>query len=98
MPILIAFRKSPKKGKKYVAVFANPKMTIHFGSDVSQTFAEGASTEKKENYIKRHKVREDWTKINAGSLSRYVLWSKPSVQQGLQEFMRIFRVKDNRKN
>jgi hypothetical protein len=98
MPILIAFRKSPKKGKKYVAVFANPKMTIHFGSDVSQTFAEGASTEKKENYIKRHKVREDWTKINAGSLSRYVLWSKPSVQQGLQEFMRIFRVKDNRRN
>jgi len=63
-----------------------------------KTFAEGASTEKKENYIKRHKVREDWTKINAGSLSRYVLWSKPSVQQGLQEFMRIFRVKDNRKN
>ena len=98
MPILIAFRKSPRKGKKYVAVFANPKMTIHFGSDVSQTFAEGASTEKKENYIKRHKVREDWTKINAGSLSRYVLWSKPSVQQGLQEFMRIFGVKDNRKN
>ena len=29
MPILISFKKSPKKDKKYVMVFRNPRRTLH---------------------------------------------------------------------
>jgi hypothetical protein len=38
----------------------NPKRTIHFGSKTSVTYVEGASKEDRLNYLKRHKVRENW--------------------------------------
>ena len=74
MPILISFKKSTKKDKKYTMVFRNPTRTLHFGSKTSKTFTEGGSEEKKKAYLKRHRVNEDWTKINAGSASRFILW------------------------
>lgn len=52
--------------------------TITFGMKLSAgTFADGATDQKKDAYIARHKVREDWTdKFSAGFLSRFVLWSE----------------------
>jgi hypothetical protein len=63
---------------------------IAFGSKTSVTYASGATEKTKENYIKRHQVNEDWSKINAGSLSRYVLWSKKSIPEGVKEFKKHF--------
>jgi len=45
--------KSPRAGKRYRAVFSSGKK-IDFGSDVATTFVDGASENKKENYLKRH--------------------------------------------
>ena len=98
MPILIHFGKSSRKGKKNVMVFRNPTRTIHFGSDVSQTYTEGASEEKRTNYIKRHRVNEDWDTINAGSASRFILWGKSrNVESNLKDYIKRFKIKDNRK-
>jgi hypothetical protein len=83
-------KRSPKPDKKLVAIFDNK--SIHFGSKGSKTFAEGASKEKKEAYIARHRVNENWNQINAGSLSRYVLWSQPSIAAGVKEFKRKFKL------
>ena len=76
MNYLIDFDKSDKKTKKFKIVLSmnGKKKTIHFGSKNSKTYVEGASDKKRENYIKRHKVREDWAEINPGSLSRFILW------------------------
>ena len=52
MPILIYFGKSKRKGKKKVMIFRNPTMNIHFGSDISQTYVEGASKNTRDNYLK----------------------------------------------
>ena len=43
--ILIDFRKSRRKGKKYeiVLMIDGKKKSIHFGSNVSKTFVEGAT-------------------------------------------------------
>lgn len=90
--ISVSIQKDPSGKKKLQAVFSDGKK-ISFGSSTSTTFAEGADKKKRENYIKRHQVNEDWTKINAGSLSRYVLWEKPSIEQGIQEFKRRFYLK-----
>jgi hypothetical protein len=35
------------------------KRSIHFGSNVSKTFVEGASMQKRNNYLNRHSVNED---------------------------------------
>jgi len=86
--------------KKYIATFCKCKgqtkcqpkdrPKIAFGSKGSMTFADGASEKTKENYLKRHTVNEDWTKINPGSLSRYILWSKSTLTAGIAEFRKRF--------
>ena len=85
MPILIYFGKSKRKGKKKVMIFRNPTMNIHFGSDISQTYVEGASKNTRDNYLKRHRVRENWNKINPGSASAIILWGKTkSINKNLR--------------
>ena len=97
MPILISFKKSPKKDKKYVMVFRNPRRTLHFGSKTSKTFVESGSEEKKNAYLKRHRVNEDWTKINAGSASRFILCGdSKSVDKNLEDYIKRFKIKDAR--
>ena len=86
--------------KKYTATFCECKgatkclpkdrKKIAFGSKGSITYTDGATDKTKENYIKRHKVNEDWTKINPGSLSRYILWSKKTLAEGIAEFRKRF--------
>ena len=55
------------------------KRSIHFGSNVSKTFVEGASIQKRNNYSKRHSVNEDWNYINPGSLSAGILWGDSMI-------------------
>lgn len=64
--------KSNIKGKRYTAIIGDKK--INFGSAVGSTYIDHGDEVKRTNYLKRHKVNEDWTKVNAGSLSRFVLW------------------------
>jgi len=46
--LLIDFRKSRRKGKKceIIVMIDGKKRSIHFGSNVSKTFVEGASIQK----------------------------------------------------
>lgn len=86
--------------KKYVASFCECKgatkclpkdrKKIAFGAKGSFTYSDGADDKTKENYLKRHAVNEDWSKINPGSLSRYILWSKKTLAQGIAEFRKRF--------
>jgi hypothetical protein len=84
---LVAVKKDTTKKKKLVAVFDDGRK-IKFGSATSMTYAEGATKQKQEAYLKRHRVNEDWNKRSAGALSRWVLWSAPSISQGIKEYNR----------
>ena len=74
----ISLKKSNKPNKKLVITFTEPNLTIHFGSKNSSTFLDHHDKVKRSNYLKRHKVNEDWNQINAGSLSAYILWGDSS--------------------
>ena len=74
----ISLKKSNKPNKKLVITFSEPNLTIHFGSKNSSTFLDHHDKVKRSNYLKRHKVNEDWNQINAGSLSAYILWGNTS--------------------
>jgi hypothetical protein len=86
--------------KKYVATFCECKGStkclpkdrkkIAFGSKGSNTFIDSATEVEKANYIKRHSVRENWNAINPGSLSRFILWSKRTLKEGIAEFKKRF--------
>jgi hypothetical protein len=70
----ISLEKSNKPNKKLVIKFSEPNLTIHFGSKNSSTFLDHHDKLKRSNYLKRHRVNEDWNQVNAGSLSAYILW------------------------
>ena len=74
----ISLKKSNKPYKKLVITFSEPNLTIHFGSKNSSTFLDHHDKVKRSNYLKRHKVNEDWNQVNAGSLSAYILWGDSS--------------------
>jgi hypothetical protein len=74
----ISLEKSNKPNKKLVITFTEPNLTIHFGSKNSSTFLDHHDKLKRSNYLKRHKVNEDWNQVNAGSLSAFILWGDSS--------------------
>ena len=83
---------STRINKRYQAVFNNGKI-IHFGLRGGSTYIDHGDKIKRENYIKRHAVNEDWTKVNAGSLSRFLLWGDyTTLDENHQAFMKKFNV------
>ena len=93
---LIDFRKSKKKNKKYeiILLIDGKNKNFNFGSNVSKTFVEGASIQKRNNYLKRHSVNENWNSINPGSLSAGILWGDSNdIQENLKDYMKEFNIK-----
>ena len=89
----ISLEKSNRKGKRYVMVLDEPKRTLHFGSDVGSTYIDVGDKVKRENYIKRHQVNEDWDAVNAGSLSRYILWGdSKNINKNLLSYLERFNI------
>ena len=70
----ISLEKSNKPNKKLVIKFSDPNLIIHFGSKYSSTYLDHYDKVKHSNYLRRHKVNENWDQVNAGSLSAYILW------------------------
>ena len=89
----ISLKKSNKPNKKLVITFTEPNLTIHFGSKNSSTFLDHHDKVKRSNYLKRHKVNEDWNQVNAGSLSAYILWGDSSdLYQNLINYLDKFKI------
>lgn len=71
---------------------------IKFGMRNSKgTYSDGASDEKRDAYIARHRVRENWSDFTtAGAFSRWVLWDKRSnkdIEKVLKEKTKASKVK-----
>jgi hypothetical protein len=86
---IIKVVKSKKKGKKYTAILDTGK-EIHFGSDVSQTFTEGASRKKRNNYLKRHlanpteKHKIKKLVMSPALLSASLLWNTSNLKKNIE--------------
>ena len=86
-------RISPREHKRFMITFSNPKKTIHFGQLGGSTYIDHKNKIKRENYLKRHAVREDWNHVNAGSLSAFVLWGPTtSITKTLVEYLEHFGI------
>jgi hypothetical protein len=89
----ISLDKSNKPNKKLVITFSEPNLTIHFGSKNSSTFLDHYDKTKRSNYLKRHKVNENWDQVNAGSLSAYILWgSSTDMYTNLLNYLEKFNI------
>ena len=82
---------SKRKDKRFMAIIKGKK--YHFGLKNGSTYIDHKDKTKRENYIKRHSIREDWSKINAGSLSRYLLWGhSTSLEKNINDYIKRFNL------
>jgi len=96
---LLDVKPSTAKGKKYMAIFCpcdGPSKCkgkrVHFGAAGSQTYLDHHDIKKRENYLKRHKVNENWNNpTSAGALSRHLLWGdSTSLMMNINAFKKKF--------
>ena len=97
MKEFISIEKSKHKLKKYVFSYKddNGKIkNLHFGSRGSKTFNDHNDETKRKNYLRRHKaLGEDWSKINAGSLSAFILWGPSTdLYENLINYLNKFNI------
>lgn len=99
---LIFIKPSTNKDKKLMAKFElnnGKNKTVHFGAKGYMDFTlysknnKQKAEEKKANYIKRHKVNEDWNDPSSpGALSRFILWNLPTVEASIKDFKNRFKL------
>ena len=89
----VSLELSERPNKKYVIKFNEPNKTIHFGSKNSSTYLDHHDKVKRQNYLLRHSVNEDWESINAGSLSAIILWGKTTdLNKNLKYYLNKFNI------
>ena len=70
-------------------------LNIHFGSENSKTYLDHKDKDKRRAYLARHEKNENWDEINAGSLSKFLLWGKSTdLQTNLKEYFKRFNIKN----
>lgn len=98
MAKLLRIVPSENRLKKYDAVFSDGKVVSFGGRREDGTpyddYLNSGNRMKREAYIARHRVEEDWTNpYTAGTLSRYLLWGNSrSLSKNLAEYRKRFSV------
>lgn len=92
---LISISKSDKPNKKLKAVFNinDKEKNIYFGNTKYSDYTIHKDKKRKEAYIRRHEVNENWNNpLTSGSLSRWVLWQKPTLEEGIKYYKNKFNL------
>lgn len=95
---------STSKGKKFSArfVYVDPaggdrQKTVHFGAEGASDFTKHKDEDRKQRYIKRHEKREAklWedSPMTPATLSRFILWNKPTLKSSFADYKRRFKIK-----
>ena len=86
MKLLSVKRTSIDSNKIYVATFSDGSK-IQFGSKGYTDYTLSKDKKRKELYLARHESRENWNNpFTAGSLSRWILWNKPTLQASIRDY------------
>lgn len=91
---LLSIRPSQVTGKKHAATFRDRltgrRRTSHFGEVGSQDFTTHKDPERKRRYLNRHGVEGMADPTDPRTLSRWLLWNKPTLEASLRDFKRRF--------
>ena len=85
----IGIRTSVRRGKKFDAyfVFRGRQRVVPFGAAGMEDYTTHRDPRRQERYVLRHEGRENWNNpMTPGALSRFILWSSPSLRQGIKNY------------
>ena len=96
--VFVQLKKSEIDGKKYTAIFYDDNRkkikTTHFGSAGMSDYTKHKDDERKDLYLARHRANENWDDYKtAGSLSRWILWNKPTISASYNDYLKRFNLK-----
>lgn len=95
MPIF--FLGNSKKGnKRYYVRELGTNKTVHFGDKNYENYTIHKDNDRKLSYLSRHYRREDWTPsgiYTPGFWSRFLLWSRPTLDASIRELQRLYGIK-----
>lgn len=86
---------SNRKDKKWQVITPDGRRTIHFGNSNYQDYTQHHTASRMRNYLQRHQKRENWGKdgINtAGWWARWLLWSKPNLDDAIDYIEKKFKI------
>ena len=93
---LISIKKSPNKEKKLRATFCTKQgriKNVDFGFFGRSDYTKHKNPLRKKSYENRHRSRENWNDpTTRGSLSKYILWNKPSLKASIADYKRRFKL------
>ena len=100
---LLNIKPSDRANKKYTATFCmcegptkccdKDRKKVHFGQKGSSTYIDHRDDSKKDAYIARHRVNENFNNpMSAGSLSRFILWNKTTLSASIADFKKRFNL------
>ena len=84
------------KHKYSVTIITNDKKkTIKFGAIGYSDYTIHKNDQRKNAYIARHKINENFAKsgiFSKGFWSRYILWNKPTIEASIKDTERKFGI------
>ena len=100
---LLSIKPSDRSTKKYTATFCmcegptaccdRERKKVHFGQKGSSTYIDHRDDSKKDAYIARHRVNENFNNpTTPGSLSRFKLWNKTTLSASIADFKKRFNL------
>ena len=103
-PHSVTISRSSNSEKKLMAVFEDSEgkkiKTTHFGQRGASDYTKHGDKERMQRYLERHgggtttSTKEDWKDpTTAGSLSRWILWNKPSLSASFSDYKSRFGLK-----
>jgi hypothetical protein len=81
---------------KWVGIFTDKdgdETRVKFGASGYDDLTISKDRRRKSLYLARHRTRENWNDPKtAGSLSRWILWNTPNLEQNVRDFKKRFNL------
>ena len=96
--VYVELKKATTQGKKYTMIFYDDERrkikTTSFGAAGMSDYTKHKDDERKQRYLARHSANEQWNDyMSAGSLSRWILWHKPTISASYNDYIKKFNLK-----
>ena len=86
----VQIKRSKRKDKKFDAI-TDGKKTVSFGAAGMSDYTKHQDPERKQRYINRHKINEDWSNPKTPAFyAKNVLWNKTSLQASVSDINKKF--------